>query len=182
MPGFDYTGAGNSTSKKDAHANAAQDFCAYLVRSGKMREDQLPGPGAGGEAPGGGVSRPAIGGTPGGAPHQHLGLTPAPVFREGFGPGALGPAYQRPGQAPGQGDFSKDFLQANAKQVTNVMTSIHSRENCRHGLSNQLFRLKRQSQQTQMLESMAIGQWRMPRASCTSSSKRGTSGPTMCTA
>ena len=116
MPGFDYTGAGNSTSKKDAHANAAQDFCAYLVRAGKMREDQVPGPGAGGEAPGGGG---LIGGTPGGAPHQHLGLTPAaPVFREGFGPGALGPAYQRPGQAPGQGDFSKDFLQANAKQVT----------------------------------------------------------------
>ena len=136
MPGFDYTGAGNSTSKKDAHANAAQDFCAYLVRSGKMREDQVPGPGAGSEAPGGGVSRPAIGGTPGGAPHQHLGLTPAPVFREGFGPGALGPAYQRPGQAPGQGDFSKDFLQANAKQVTIVMTSIHS---YRHGLSNKLF-------------------------------------------
>ena len=120
VPGFDYTGAGNSTTKKDAHANAAQDFCAYLVRSGKMREDQVPGPGAGDEAAGGGASRPAIGGTPGGAPHQHLGLTPAPVFRDGFGPGALGPAYQRPGQAPGQGDFSKDFLQTNAKQVTEV--------------------------------------------------------------
>ena len=118
VPGFDYTGAGNSTTKKDAQANAAQDFCAYLVRSGQLREDQVPGPGAGDEGPGGGASRPAIGATPGGAPHQHLGLTPAPVFRDGFGPGALGPAYQRPGQAPGQGDFSKDFLQANAKQVT----------------------------------------------------------------
>ena len=72
VPGFDYTGAGNSTSKKDAHANAAQDFCAYLVRSGKLREDQVPVPGAGSEAPGGGVSRTATGGTPGGAPHQHL--------------------------------------------------------------------------------------------------------------
>ena len=116
VPGFDYTGAGNSTSKKDAHANAAQDFCAYLVRTGKLQEDQVPSHGTGGGAPGGGAPALGAGGAPGGG-GPHLGLTPAPVFREGFGPGALGPSYQRPGQAPGQGDFSKDFLQANAKQV-----------------------------------------------------------------
>ena len=55
VPGFDYTGAGNSTSKKDAHANAAQDFCAYLVRTGKLQEDQVPSHGTGGVAPGGGI-------------------------------------------------------------------------------------------------------------------------------
>merc|ERR1719370_17175 len=74
------TGPGNSTSKKDAHANAAQDFCAYLVRTGKLQEDQVPSHGSGGVAPGRGASALGAGGPPGGG-GPHLGLTPAPVFR-----------------------------------------------------------------------------------------------------
>ncbi|KAH9505328.1 ATP-dependent RNA helicase A [Bulinus truncatus] len=39
---FDYVGAGNSTNKKDAQANAAKDFIQYLVRIGRMSADDVP--------------------------------------------------------------------------------------------------------------------------------------------
>lgn len=35
-------GAGNSTSKKEAQTNAALDFCQYLVRSGVIKQSDLP--------------------------------------------------------------------------------------------------------------------------------------------
>ncbi|CAF4216621.1 unnamed protein product, partial [Rotaria sordida] len=38
---YSYTAIGNSTSKKDAQTNAAIDFCQYLVRDGKMLENEL---------------------------------------------------------------------------------------------------------------------------------------------
>ncbi|XP_071097710.1 ATP-dependent RNA helicase A-like [Haliotis cracherodii] len=76
VEGYDYVGVGNSTSKKDAQANAARDFCQYLVRRSEMVASEIPGlelttappqPGADnfGEAPG----------LPGGRlqPHQTLG-------------------------------------------------------------------------------------------------------------
>lgn len=40
--GFDYVGAGNSTTKKDAQANAANDFVQYLVRQGVMNPGEVP--------------------------------------------------------------------------------------------------------------------------------------------
>ena len=43
MLGFDYVAAGNSTSKKAAQSNAAKDFLNYLVREGKVREQDVPG-------------------------------------------------------------------------------------------------------------------------------------------
>ncbi|XP_033206508.1 dosage compensation regulator mle isoform X1 [Bombus vancouverensis nearcticus] len=42
VPGFDYVGAGNSTSKKDAQGNAAKDYVNYLVRSGHVNADDVP--------------------------------------------------------------------------------------------------------------------------------------------
>lgn len=33
---------GNSTNKKDAQANAARDFCQYLVRQGEMKAEDIP--------------------------------------------------------------------------------------------------------------------------------------------
>ena len=43
MPtGFDYVGAGNSTTKKDAQANAAKDFVQYLVRQGLIKPEDVP--------------------------------------------------------------------------------------------------------------------------------------------
>ena len=41
-----YVGAGNSTSKKDAQANAARDFCNFLVRTGEMKQEDIPGQGS----------------------------------------------------------------------------------------------------------------------------------------
>lgn len=40
--GFDYVGAGNSTTKKDAQANAASDFVQYLIRQGVMNPKEVP--------------------------------------------------------------------------------------------------------------------------------------------
>ncbi|XP_076321258.1 LOW QUALITY PROTEIN: ATP-dependent RNA helicase A-like [Tachypleus tridentatus] len=42
VPGFDYTGVGNSTNKKDAQTNAARDFLQYLVRIGKLNQSEVP--------------------------------------------------------------------------------------------------------------------------------------------
>ncbi|CAF1449446.1 unnamed protein product [Adineta ricciae] len=38
---YPYTAVGNSTNKKDAQTNAAIDFCQYLVREGKMTQNEL---------------------------------------------------------------------------------------------------------------------------------------------
>lgn len=40
--GFPYVGAGNSTNKKDAEKNASKDFVSFLVRSGKIKESEVP--------------------------------------------------------------------------------------------------------------------------------------------
>ena len=69
------------------------------------------------EIPGGDSGTPQVGQF-GGA--GNLGLTnkAQPMFNEGFGPGALGEAYQRRDQQPGQGDFKRDFLdKMNKKNV-----------------------------------------------------------------
>uniref|UniRef100_A0A8C7IK65 RNA helicase n=1 Tax=Oncorhynchus kisutch TaxID=8019 RepID=A0A8C7IK65_ONCKI len=42
IEGFNYTGMGNSTNKKDAQANAARDFVNYLVRVGEMNAAEVP--------------------------------------------------------------------------------------------------------------------------------------------
>ena len=39
---MDYVGVGNSTSKKDAQANAARDFVNFLVRIGKIDSKDMP--------------------------------------------------------------------------------------------------------------------------------------------
>lgn len=38
-----YVGAGNSTNRKDAEKNAARDYISFLVRSGKIRPNEVPG-------------------------------------------------------------------------------------------------------------------------------------------
>ena len=117
MPGYDYVGAGNSTSKKDAMANAAKDFCSYLVRIGDMGQAEVPGGGGeGGQGPaGGGADRSSGGPGPAG---MALGLTSSRpnMFGAGFGPKSMGQAYQMRGQEPGQGDFKRDHLEKMNKQ------------------------------------------------------------------
>ena len=41
VPSYPYSAVGNSTNKKDAQTNAAIDFCQYLVREGKMPQNEL---------------------------------------------------------------------------------------------------------------------------------------------
>ncbi|XP_037132075.1 ATP-dependent RNA helicase A isoform X2 [Syngnathus acus] len=47
VDGFNYTGMGNSTNKKDAQSNAARDFVNFLVRVGEMSAAEVPALGAG---------------------------------------------------------------------------------------------------------------------------------------
>lgn len=42
IQGFRYVGFGNSTNKKDAEKNASRDFINFLVREGKVREQDIP--------------------------------------------------------------------------------------------------------------------------------------------
>lgn len=42
IDGYSYVGAGNSTNKKDAQANAARDFANYLVRQGLVKASEVP--------------------------------------------------------------------------------------------------------------------------------------------
>ncbi|BFZ19925.1 hypothetical protein BsWGS_22965 [Bradybaena similaris] len=97
---FDYVGAGNSTNKKDAQANAAKDFLQYLVRVGRLSSDEVPasllsGGGAATEQSQEHTSSaaPTSGILPGGtlAPHMR---THAPGDRLD-GPQREFPAYQR---------------------------------------------------------------------------------------
>lgn len=41
VPTYSYIAIGNSTNKKDAQTNAAIDFCQYLVREGKMSQNEI---------------------------------------------------------------------------------------------------------------------------------------------
>ena len=42
MEGYNYTGMGNSTNKKDAQSNAARDFVNYLVRINELKSEEVP--------------------------------------------------------------------------------------------------------------------------------------------
>ncbi|CAJ0581783.1 unnamed protein product, partial [Mesorhabditis spiculigera] len=42
VPGFSYTGLGNSQNKNDAATNAAIDFTNYLVREGHVQQNEVP--------------------------------------------------------------------------------------------------------------------------------------------
>ncbi|XP_038269165.2 ATP-dependent RNA helicase A [Dermochelys coriacea] len=47
VEGFNYTGMGNSTNKKDAQSNAARDFLNYLVRLNEIKSEEIPALGVG---------------------------------------------------------------------------------------------------------------------------------------
>ncbi|XP_069837244.1 ATP-dependent RNA helicase A isoform X1 [Dendropsophus ebraccatus] len=77
VDGFNYTGMGNSTNKKDAQSNAARDFVNYLVRLGEVRADEVPSLGAGqSDSPDGfeGVKSEGFDGPSGGPLPPHLAL------------------------------------------------------------------------------------------------------------
>nr|KAG5703072.1 hypothetical protein BaRGS_016233 [Batillaria attramentaria]KAG5706592.1 hypothetical protein BaRGS_005662 [Batillaria attramentaria] len=100
VDGLDYVGIGNSTSKKDAQANAARDFVQFLVRVGKMNGADVPAA----AAPAASTVQNETGERPcrsqelpGGvmAPHQKLGLESSGPAPGPAGPPREYPLYQR---------------------------------------------------------------------------------------
>lgn len=94
VEGLDYVGVGNSTSKKDAQANAARDFVQFLVRTGKMNAADMPASPALTEPSEPVAATPAVASElPGGvmAPHQK-------IIQESVGPssGPAGPHREFP--------------------------------------------------------------------------------------
>lgn len=88
--GFDYVGAGNSTTKKDAQGNACRDYVNYLIRSGLVNPNDVPAD----------VGFASAGGPPPiQAMPQEASLGPPPlmqqkaVFSDGLGPNDIGRAY-----------------------------------------------------------------------------------------
>ncbi|KAK2704992.1 hypothetical protein QYM36_017142 [Artemia franciscana] len=111
---------GNSTNKKDAQANACQDFVNYLVRQGKVDPKDLP---EGTVAP---DAVPVPGSQPSGQPGTDLGLG-RPMFREGFGPQQMGEAYQPYGRPVHDVSI---YIEQNKKQMAeaedlDVNAAIH---------------------------------------------------------
>uniref|UniRef100_A0A6I8Q2R4 RNA helicase n=1 Tax=Xenopus tropicalis TaxID=8364 RepID=A0A6I8Q2R4_XENTR len=76
VDGFNYTGMGNSTNKKDAQTNAARDFVNYLVRVKEMKSDEVPSLGAeqGDSIDGAPVKSEGFSGPTGGPLPPHLSL------------------------------------------------------------------------------------------------------------
>ncbi|XP_043511200.1 dosage compensation regulator isoform X1 [Frieseomelitta varia] len=82
VPGFDYVGAGNSTSKKDAQGNAAKDYVNYLVRSGHVNADDVPRDTASIQ-----LQEPIV-------PKIEFVEPVKSVFQDGMGPNDIGEAYR----------------------------------------------------------------------------------------
>ncbi|CAH1405915.1 unnamed protein product [Nezara viridula] len=116
VPGYNYVGAGNSTTKKDAQFNAAKDFVQYLVRQNIVPSSEVPL-----EA----KSAIDVGTGDGG----HLLQASRPVFQPGMGPNTLGEAYVPVGRNSGPGEHFIDVV-AEQKRVqdaeeVDVNAAIH---------------------------------------------------------
>lgn len=119
MIGFDYVGAGNSTNKKDAQANASRDFINYLIRAGHVNPKDAPGDIAGPSAP---IPVDSINEPGSSAPART-------VFQDGLGPNDIGQAY-RPCNDRGQSNYTYIDRIAEQKNVEeaedlDVNASIH---------------------------------------------------------
>ena len=68
IEGFAYAAIGNSTNKKDAQANAARDFCQYLVRTNEVKADEIPGLQPSASEFSANIAPPMNGGPPSGPP------------------------------------------------------------------------------------------------------------------
>uniref|UniRef100_A0A1A8VBK1 RNA helicase n=1 Tax=Nothobranchius furzeri TaxID=105023 RepID=A0A1A8VBK1_NOTFU len=107
VDGFNYTGMGNSTNKKDAQTNAARDFVNYLVRIGQMSAAEVPALGVGaleGDQPDGNGGG-GVGNLPPSGP-----LPPHLVVKQEQGEGgASGPVPNVMGQGySGGGNFGRE--------------------------------------------------------------------------
>ncbi|XP_072504539.1 ATP-dependent RNA helicase A isoform X2 [Notamacropus eugenii] len=127
VEGFNYTGMGNSTNKKDAQSNAARDFVNYLVRVNEVKSEEVP---AIGIAPpvtdttdsaegGGGNLAASLGGPL--PPHLALQTDGTPgLGGSGYGPGA------GPGGTWDRGANLKDYY--SRKEEQEVQATLESEE------------------------------------------------------
>lgn len=116
-----YVAAGNSTVKKDAERNAARDFVSFLVRTGKIQDNEVPSDSVDGTAIGAsGGTRPepnsSNSGVGGGARPGIQPLMAANVFKDGMGPQDLGNAYRPYTQEGGDRDFGPQSYMDRAQQ------------------------------------------------------------------
>ncbi|XP_050427766.1 dosage compensation regulator [Adelges cooleyi] len=106
VPGYNYVGAGNSTNKKDAQANASKDFLQFLIRQGAISADSLPG-NIINSAPMGNTSATFTSRLMSNIPERS-------VYQQGQTPNMLGEAYRPIGRE----DFQfKDFLLNQGQKV-----------------------------------------------------------------
>ncbi|CAB3258411.1 unnamed protein product [Arctia plantaginis] len=80
---YSYAGVGNSTTKKEAQANASRDFVNYLVRSGHVPASDVPSD-----------TRFKVEDEGGQDQENNDSQEHRPVFQDGMGPQSMGPAYQ----------------------------------------------------------------------------------------
>ncbi|ETN58280.1 dosage compensation regulator maleless [Anopheles darlingi] len=137
LPGYNYTGVGNSTNKKDSEKNAARDFVHYLVRIGKIAEESLP---AGcGTLPAGPTGQQSDGGSSSSqAGSSRAPRLPNPMspFMKGFLPQDLGQAY-RP-YIPSKEEIKQEKDNMEAAESLDVNASNHGNwtiENARSKLN-----------------------------------------------
>ncbi|XP_021944591.1 dosage compensation regulator isoform X2 [Folsomia candida] len=108
VDGFNYTGVGNSISKKDASTNAARDFIEYLIRTAQINPSEVPEHALSfvPSAPAPQIFQPGVS-------EARDKSTMRPVFSDGQGPSEFGKAYRRyDGQIP--------FQMMNAKNVADA--------------------------------------------------------------
>ena len=115
---FEYVAAGHSTNKKDSQGNAARDFISYLVRTGHVKANDVPGDV--------GVAAPSL---PEAGAQEKSNTPMRSVFRDGMGPNDIGQAY-RPYNDGGQGNYTYIDRLAEQKKVedaedVDVNSGIH---------------------------------------------------------
>ncbi|XP_044527703.1 ATP-dependent RNA helicase A isoform X1 [Gracilinanus agilis] len=126
VEGFNYTGMGNSTNKKDAQSNAARDFVNYLVRVNEVKSEEVPAIGiappvtdTSDSAEGGGNLPTTLGGP----------LPPHLALQAGKG-SALGGSGYGPGAGPGgtwdRGANLKDYY--SRKEEQEAQATLESEE------------------------------------------------------
>ncbi|KAJ8934695.1 hypothetical protein NQ318_009570 [Aromia moschata] len=119
VDGYNYVGAGNSTNKKDAQANAAKDFVSFLVRQGFVNKSEVP------------VDIDAAPAIHHGPQETSLGGPQHSVFGQGMDPTSFGEAYRPRGKDDGTKRMEEaEDLDVNAQihgnwTVENAKSKLH---------------------------------------------------------
>uniref|UniRef100_A0A8C9QX28 DExH-box helicase 9 n=1 Tax=Spermophilus dauricus TaxID=99837 RepID=A0A8C9QX28_SPEDA len=117
VEGFNYTGMGNSTNKKDAQSNAARDFVNYLVRINEVKSEEVPAMGTSDTTASTGGELPTTMGGPL-PPHLALKAENNSGGASGFG-GAPGPTWDR-------GANLKDYYSRKEEQEVQAVRNLTS--------------------------------------------------------